>query len=129
MFCGKLLALVISCRVADQLTARPDIAPYLDCTSRGLKKVCDVSQNRGVVNLLQVQIHGGNVTDTITADTTHLVVEGPDLKDEQGLKPLALMQAVSGKLGGLQSLCLFKQSMLSGRLKIVCSRCHSILRC
>lgn len=69
------------------------------------------------------------MTDTITADTTHLVVDGPGFKDEQALKPLALMQAVSSKLGGLQGLRLFKQSVLSGRLKLVSSRCGSILRC
>ena len=78
------------------------------------------------MELLQVQLHGGNVTDTITADTTHLVVDGPG--HEQKLKAVALVQAVSSKLGGLQSLRLFKQSMLSGSLKLVSSRCHSALR-
>lgn len=70
------------------------------------------------------------MTDTITADTTHVVIDGPGdgLGDEQGLKALAVMQAVSSKLGGLQSLRLFKQSMLSGRLKLVSSRCPPCLQ-
>lgn len=101
----------------------------LDCIPRNRKQACAVPQKKRLVNLLQVQIHGGNVTDTITANTTHLVVDGPGFEDEQGLKPLALMQAVSSKLGGLQSLRSFQQSMLSGRLKLVSSRCHSNLRC
>ena len=76
----------------------------------------------------QIQIHGGMVTETITADTTHLVVDGRDVDDED-LKPLAVMQAVSSKLGGLPSLRLFKQSMLSGKLKLVSSRCRTSRCC
>lgn len=63
------------------------------------------------------------MTTTITADTTHLVVDIPDGEDES-LKPLALMRAVSSQLGGPLSLRLFRQSMLSGKLKLVSSRCH-----
>ena len=70
-----------------------------------------------------MQIHGGLVTDTITADTTHLVVDGSSSTGGAELKPLALVQAVASKLGGLQSLRLFKQSMLSGKLKLVSPRC------
>lgn len=68
-----------------------------------------------------MQIHGGIVTDVITAHTTHLVVDSPNGEDGD-VKPLAVMQAVSRKLGGLPSLHLFKQSMLSGKLKLVSSR-------
>lgn len=80
------------------------------------------------MGLSQVQIHGGYVTDTITADTTHLVVDGSTSTDAQELTPLALMQAVASKLGGLHSLRLFKQAMLSGKLKLVSPRCCFILK-
>lgn len=70
-----------------------------------------------------MQIHGGIVTDAITAHTTHLVVDSHGGKDEdRDVKPLAVMQAVSRQLGGLPALRLFKQSMLSGKLKLVSSR-------
>lgn len=80
------------------------------------------------MGLSQVQLHGAYVTHTVTADTTHLVVDGSSSTKDEELTPLALMQAVASKLGGLQSLRLFKQSMLSGKLKLVSSRCGFILR-
>ena len=87
-----------------------------------------VSSTKCLMQLQQIQIHGGIVTEGITADTTHLVVDEPDVNGED-LKPLAVMQAVSSKLGGLPSLRLFKQSMLSGKLKLVSSRCRTSRCC
>ena len=75
------------------------------------------------MGLSQVQIHGGYVADTITADTTHLVVDRSSSTQDKELMPLELMQALGSKMGGLQSLRLFKQSMLSGKLKLVSPRC------
>ena len=79
------------------------------------------------VDVLQVQVHGGKVTDAITPDSTHLVRDARDLKTES-VRPLELMQAVCSTLGGLQSLHLFKQSLLSGKLKLVSTRYSSCCR-
>ena len=70
----------------------------------------------------QVQIHGGNVTDSITLDTTHLVLDSTGLGADS-VRPLELMQAVSRHMGGLPSLRLFRQSLLAGRLRMVSARC------
>lgn len=69
------------------------------------------------------------MTDTITADTTHLVVDASSSTDDAEMKPLVLMQAVASKLGGLHALGLFKQSMLSSKLKLVSQRCFFISKC
>ena len=72
--------------------------------------------------VVQVQIHGGSVTDTIAPETTHIVIDtGPHVAPG-GAKPLEVMQAVTRQLGGLQGLRLLRRIMLSGELKLVAPR-------
>ena len=72
----------------------------------------------------QVQIHGGNVTDTLVPETTHVIIDrsrGP-ASDQASLMPLEVMQAVTSKLGGLSGLRLFRRNLVSGQLKLVAPR-------
>ena len=72
--------------------------------------------------MLQVQIHGGNVTDTILPETTHVIIDRGPAAEHASLTPLEVMQAVSSKLGGLNGLRLFRRNLVSGQLKLVAPR-------
>ena len=70
----------------------------------------------------QVQIHGGNVTDTIVPETTHVIIDRGPALGQASLMPLEVMQAVTSKLGGLSGLRLFRRNLVSGQLKLVAPR-------
>ena len=70
----------------------------------------------------QVQIHGGNVSETLVPETTHVVISGGCPSGEAALKPIDVMQGVAGCLGGLGSLRLFRHGLLGGRIKLVSPR-------
>ena len=70
----------------------------------------------------QVQIHGGNVTDALVPETTHVIIDRGPISEQASLMPLEVMQAVTSKLGGLSGLRLFRRNLVSGQLKLVAPR-------
>ncbi|DBA75732.1 TPA: hypothetical protein ACH3X1_010149 [Trebouxia sp. C0004] len=68
---------------------------------------------------LQVQIHGGNVTDILVPETTHVVIDRGPASEQASLMPIEVMQAVTSKLGGLSGLRMFRRNLVSGQLKVV----------
>ncbi|DBA86388.1 TPA: hypothetical protein ACH3X2_005613 [Trebouxia sp. C0005] len=68
---------------------------------------------------LQVQIHGGNVAETLVPETTHVIIDRGPASQQASLMPLEVMQAVTSKLGGLNGLRLFRRNLVSGQLKLV----------
>ncbi len=70
----------------------------------------------------QVQVHGGNVTDTLVPEITHVIIDRGPASEQGSLMPLEVMQAVTSKLGGLNGLRLFRRILVSGQLKLVAPR-------
>ena len=69
-----------------------------------------------------MQLHGGNVTEHVTPETTHLVGDSTPTAAHHMLKPIELLQEVSSKLGGVNSLRNLRRSVLDGKLKLVLPR-------
>ena len=81
--------------------------------------------------VVQVQIHGGSVTDTLVPETTHIVIDTGTHVAHASVKPLEVLRGVTSRLGGLQGLRLLRRLMLSGQLTLVAPRYafHMTLLC
>ena len=69
-----------------------------------------------------MQLHDGNVTEHVTPETTHLVVDITPTAAEHMMKPIELLQEVSSKLGGMNSLRNLRRGLLDGKCKLVLPR-------